>query len=66
MLTSIARQTEMVRPSLDLVGLMIKLGLASNDPSAFELPEQSEVAAAHGHAIEARASVSTRLCEGSR
>ncbi|GAA5900385.1 hypothetical protein JCM8208_005347 [Rhodotorula glutinis] len=46
--------TEMVRPGLDLVALMIKLGLASQGPSSFTLPEQAEVADAHGHAIEAR------------
>ncbi|BGP50982.1 hypothetical protein JCM10450v2_006908 [Rhodotorula kratochvilovae] len=46
--------TEMVRPGLDLVGLMIQLGLASDGSSTFTLPDQAEVAPAHGNAIEAR------------
>lgn len=46
--------TEMVRPGLDLVGLMIKLGLSADGSSAFELPDQAKVAKPHGHAIEAR------------
>ncbi|GAA5984795.1 hypothetical protein JCM10908_003507 [Rhodotorula pacifica] len=46
--------TEMVRPGLDLVGLMIKLGLSVGDKTSFRLPEQDEVAKPHGHAIEAR------------
>ncbi|BGP19359.1 hypothetical protein JCM10213_000988 [Rhodosporidiobolus nylandii] len=46
--------TEMVRPGLDLVALMIKLGLAQSTGEAFALPSQDEVAPAYGHAIEAR------------
>ncbi|GAA5852079.1 hypothetical protein JCM8547_000152 [Rhodosporidiobolus lusitaniae] len=46
--------TEMVRPGLDLVGLMIRLGLSQAQGTAFELPVQSSVAAATGWAIEAR------------
>ncbi|BGP42796.1 hypothetical protein JCM10449v2_006808 [Rhodotorula kratochvilovae] len=46
--------TEMVRPGLDLVGLMIQLGLASDGSSTFTLPDQAEVATAPGNAIEAR------------
>ncbi|BGO94863.1 hypothetical protein NBRC10512_002530 [Rhodotorula toruloides] len=46
--------TEMVRPGLDLVGMMIRLGLSQDGFSAFSLPPQEEVAQAHGHAIEAR------------
>ncbi|GAA5838018.1 hypothetical protein JCM11251_006825 [Rhodosporidiobolus azoricus] len=47
-------QTEMVRPGLDLVALMIKLGLSHSSASSFVLPDQASVATAHGHAIEAR------------
>ncbi|GAA5995653.1 bifunctional urea carboxylase/allophanate hydrolase [Rhodotorula paludigena] len=46
--------TEMVRPGLDLVGLMIRLGLSSDVLSSFSLPSQSDVAIAYGNAIEAR------------
>ncbi|GAA5964336.1 hypothetical protein JCM8115_006075 [Rhodotorula mucilaginosa] len=48
--------TEMVRPGLDLVGLMINLGLSHDDDgtSPFELPDQDKVARPQGHAIEAR------------
>lgn len=48
--------TEMVRPGLDLVGLMINLGLSHGDDgtSPFELPDQDKVARPQGHAIEAR------------
>ncbi|GAA5886536.1 hypothetical protein JCM6882_001679 [Rhodosporidiobolus microsporus] len=46
--------TEMVRPGLDLVALMIKLGLSQTSDSSFTLPSQASVASAHGHAIEAR------------
>ena len=46
----------MVRPGLDLVGLMINLGLSHGDDgtSPFELPDQDKVARPQGHAIEAR------------
>lgn len=46
--------TEMVRPGLDLVALMIKIGLAQITGESFSLPPQEEVATAHGNAIEAR------------
>ena len=55
-LTLLVPQTEMVRPGLDLVGLMINLGLSHDDDSTspFELPNQDKVARPQGHAIEAR------------
>lgn len=46
--------TEMVRPGLDLVALMIQLGLAQADGRAVELPSQDSLSRAHGNAIEAR------------
>ncbi|CEQ42611.1 SPOSA6832_04453 [Sporobolomyces salmonicolor] len=46
--------TEMVRPGLDLVAMMIKLGLAQASSTPFVLPEQETLAPASGHAIEAR------------
>ncbi|GAA6015274.1 hypothetical protein JCM8202_002408 [Rhodotorula sphaerocarpa] len=46
--------TEMVRPGLDLVALMIQLGLSQDGSAAFSLPDQAKVAKPHGHAIEAR------------
>lgn len=46
--------TEMVRPGLDLVALMIKIGLGQITGEPFALPPQADVAPAHGVAIEAR------------
>lgn len=46
--------TEAVRPGLDIVALMIKLGLSDSGGVPFSLPSQASLALAHGHAIEAR------------
>ncbi|KAI5481371.1 urea carboxylase [Pseudohyphozyma bogoriensis] len=46
--------TESVRPGLDLVGMMIRLGLSSTGAVEFQLPPAELFSEAQGHAIEAR------------